>query len=144
MSEARKPVVIKPPQSEPVEVAAVTPPVVNKPPMPKKSTTPAATKPSAPAPSSGSSGANGYVAVLASVPASGGSRLTALRKFADMQQQYGDVLRNKTPDVREANLGERGVYHRLLVGPPGSRAQASSLCSDLKSAGYTDCWVTAY
>lgn len=143
-AEARKPVVIKPPQTEPVEVAAVTPPAVNKPPMPKKSTTPAATKPSAPAASSGSGGANGYVAVLASVPASGGSRLTALRKFADMQQQYGDVLRNKTPDVREANLGERGVYHRLLVGPPGSRAQASSLCSDLKTAGYKDCWVTAY
>jgi hypothetical protein len=82
--------------------------------------------------------------VLASVPASGDSRLSALRKFADMQQKYGAVLQNKTPDVQEANLGERGIYHRLLVGPPGSRAQASTLCSNLKTAGYKDCWVTAY
>jgi sporulation related protein len=142
-AQERKPVVIKPPKTEPVAVAAVSPPAVNKPPMPKKST-PAAVKRPAPAASSGASGGNGFVAVLASVPASGGSRLTALRKFADMQQQYGDVLRNKTPDVREANLGERGVYHRLLVGPPGSRSQASSVCSELKTAGYKDCWVTAY
>jgi hypothetical protein len=91
-----------------------------------------------------SSGSNGYVVVLASVPVSGQSRLSALRKFADMQEKYGAVLQNKTPDVQEANLGEKGSYHRLLVGPPGSRAQASSLCSDLKTAGYKDCWVTAY
>jgi hypothetical protein len=91
-----------------------------------------------------SSGSNGYVVVLASVPVSGQSRLSALKKFADMQEKYGTVLQNKTPDVQEANLGEKGSYHRLLVGPPGSRAQASSLCADLKSAGYKDCWVTAY
>ena len=61
-----------------------------------------------------------------------------------MQQQYGSVLQNRTPDVREANLGQKGIYHRLLVGPPGSRAQASALCGELKAAGYKDCWVTAY
>jgi hypothetical protein len=100
---------------------------------------------SAAAPAAASAGgANGYVVVLASVPASGSSRLVALKKFADMQQQYGTVLQNKTPDVREANLGEKGIYHRLLVGPPVSRAQASTLCSELKTAGYKDCWVTAY
>ena len=93
---------------------------------------------------SSSSGADGYVVVLASVPASSQSRLNALRKFADMQQQYGTVLQNKTPDVREANLGDRGTYHRLLVGPPSSRSQASQLCSQLKTAGYKDCWVMAY
>ena len=89
-------------------------------------------------------GANGYVVVLASVPASGSSRLDALRKFADMQQQYGPVLANKTPDVRETTLAGKGAYHRLLVGPPGSRSQASELCTQLKASGYKDCWVTAY
>jgi len=89
-------------------------------------------------------GANGYVVVLASVPASGQSRLDALKKFADMQQQYGSVLANKTPDVRETTLAGKGAYHRLLVGPPGSRAQASALCTQLKASGYKDCWVTAY
>src|SRR5262249_52620968 len=84
-------------------------------------------------------GANGYVGVRASVPASGSSRLDALRKFADLQQQYGAVLANKTPDVRETTLAGKGPYHRLLVGPPGSKSQASELCTQLKASGYKDC-----
>jgi hypothetical protein len=86
----------------------------------------------------------GYVAVIASVPASASSRIDALKQFADMQQKYGSILQNKTPDVQEANLGEKGTYHRLLVGPPGSRDSASQLCSELKGQGYSNCWVTAY
>jgi SPOR domain len=89
-------------------------------------------------------GGNGYVAVLASVPRSGSSRMDALKRFADMQQKYGTVLGGKTPDVAEADLGAKGAYHRLVVGPPASREQASSLCAQLKSQGYTDCWVTSY
>lgn len=86
----------------------------------------------------------GYVAVLASVPASSSSRMDALKQFADMQQKYGTILSNKTPDIQEANLGEKGTYHRLLVGPPGSRDSASSVCTQLKAQGYAGCWVTAY
>ena len=89
-------------------------------------------------------GSNGYVAVLASVPRSGSSRMDALKKFADMQQKYSSALSGKTPDVAEANLGAKGAYHRLVVGPPGSREQASSLCTQLKTQGYADCWVTSY
>jgi hypothetical protein len=89
-------------------------------------------------------GASGYVAVLASVPRSDSSRMDALRRFADMQQKYGGVLTGKTPDVAEANLGAKGNYHRLVVGPPASRQQAAALCSDLKAQGFTDCWVTSY
>ncbi len=89
-------------------------------------------------------GSNGFVAVLASVPRSNSSRLDALKRFADMQQKYGTVLTGKTPDVAEANLGTKGAYHRLVVGPPGSRDQASSVCTQLKSQGYADCWVTSY
>jgi hypothetical protein len=84
------------------------------------------------------------VAVLASVPRSSSSRIDALKRFADMQQKYGGVLTGKTPDVAEANLGTKGSYHRLVVGPPGSREQAGTLCSQLKSQGYSDCWVAAY
>jgi hypothetical protein len=100
------------------------------------------------APASGSvattSGGNGFVAVLASVPRSDSSRMDALKRFADMQQKYGSVLGGKTPDVAEANLGAKGAYHRLVVGPPGSREQANTVCSQLKSQGYADCWVTSY
>lgn len=107
------------------------------PPAPRKERVAAA------APAAQATGA-GYVAVLASVPASGSSRIDALKQFADMQQKYGAILSNKTPDIREANLGDKGTYHRLLVGPPGSRDAANSVCSQLKAEGYSGCWVTAY
>lgn len=86
----------------------------------------------------------GWVAVLASVPVSSSSQMDSLKQFADMQQKYGDVLGDKTPSVQEANLGEKGRYHRLVVGPPSSRDSASSICGSLKTAGFTGCWVAQY
>jgi hypothetical protein len=82
----------------------------------------------------------GYVAVLSSQK----SRMDALKIFANMQEKYGEVLSSRTPDVQEANLGEKGLWYRLVVGPPGSREAAASLCTQLKAAGYNGCWVTAW
>ena len=82
----------------------------------------------------------GYVAVLTSQK----TRMDALKMFADLQQKYGDVLGTKTPDVQEANLGDKGMWYRAVVGPPGSKDGANNVCSQLKSAGYNGCWVTAY
>lgn len=86
----------------------------------------------------------GFVAVLASVPASSTSRMDALKQFADLQQRYPSQLQNKTPDVQEATLASKGTYHRLVVGPPGSRKQATDLCAELKVVGYTSCWIKSY
>lgn len=86
----------------------------------------------------------GYVAVLASVPVSATSRMDALAQYADIQQNYSSVLASRTPDVREADLGSRGRYHRLMVGPPGSKESAAALCAQLKAAGYSGCWITTY
>jgi len=86
------------------------------------------------------SSTSGYVAVLSSQK----SRMDALKAFADLQQKYGDVLSSKTPDVQEANLGDKGIWYRAVVGPPVSRDAASGICSQLKAAGYVGCWVTAY
>jgi hypothetical protein len=83
---------------------------------------------------------SGFVAVLSSQK----SRMDALKAFADLQQKYGDVLASKTPDVQEANLGDKGVWYRAVVGPPGSRDSAAGVCSQLKTAGYPGCWVVAY
>jgi hypothetical protein len=92
------------------------------------------------APSVVTASTTGYVAVLSSQK----SRMDALKAFADLQQKYGDVLSSKTPDVQEANLGDKGVWYRAVVGPPVSRDAASGICSQLKAAGYAGCWVTAY
>jgi hypothetical protein len=89
-----------------------------------------------------STGAAGYVAVLSSQK----SRMDALKSFADLQQKYGSLLQGKIPDVQEADLSSRGLgtVYRVMVGPPGSREAANSLCGRLKTAGYTGCWVTGY
>jgi hypothetical protein len=85
-------------------------------------------------------GGNGFVPVLSSQK----SRMDALKAYADMQQKYTDVLQGRAPDVREVDLGQKGVWHRLMLGPPGSREAASSVCTQLKAHGYTGCWITAY
>ncbi len=100
-----------------------------------------ATSDAAPVTSSG--GGAGFVAVLASVPHSASSRIDALKRFADMQQKYSSALAGKTPDIASANL-TKGTYDRLVVGPPGSREEASNVCAQLKAAGYNGCWVTSY
>jgi hypothetical protein len=128
-----------PPAAKPAEpaervtarTAALSPPKPN-PPVTTASTTPPAVE------------SAGYVAVLASVPVSATSRVDALAQYADIQQNYSSVLGSRTPDVREANLGSRGRYHRLMVGPPGSKESAAELCAQLKSAGYSGCWITTY
>ncbi|MDX2158350.1 MAG: SPOR domain-containing protein [Hyphomicrobiaceae bacterium] len=84
--------------------------------------------------------ANGYVAVLASKR----NRQEALNSFADIFQKHPDVLAGRTPDVREVNLADKGVWYRLIVGPPGSREAARDLCVKLKARGMADCWPTAY
>ncbi len=113
-------------------------PVAAAPALPKKKPVPKTNE--APAPKPTVTGTSGYVAVLASKT----SRMDALKAFADLQQKYGDVLASKTPDVQEANLGDKGVRYRSVVGPPGSKDAASAVCKQLKTAGYPDCWVTAY
>lgn len=124
-------------EAQPPPARRVVPPVASKPPpapppAPREKVAVAAAAPT---------GA-GYVAVLSSQK----SRMDALKAFADMQQKYGDVLGNKTPDVQQADLSARGlgVMYRLVVGPPGSRDAASGVCSQLKTAGYIGCWVTEY
>jgi cell division septation protein DedD len=62
-----------------------------------------------------------------------------------MQQKYGAALAGKAPDVVEAQIADKGTYHRLVVGPPASREAAAGVCTQLKAAGYTaSCWVTAF
>ena len=88
-----------------------------------------------------SGGTGGYVAVLSSQK----DRAAALRIYADLAQKYPDQLGNRQPEVQEANLGDKGVWQRLVVGPPSSQQSAKELCAQLKAAGHPgDCWAKAY
>ena len=52
------------------------------------------------------------------------TRMDALKVFADLQQKYGEVLSGRTPDVQEANLGEKGIWY-----PRGRRPAGLARCS---------------
>ncbi|HEX9904729.1 MAG TPA: SPOR domain-containing protein [Propylenella sp.] len=65
----------------------------------------------------------------------------AQASFADLQRRYGSVLAGLQPTIQEADLGEKGIYYRVRVGPWGSRDEAIGVCESLKAAGGT-CFVT--
>jgi SPOR domain len=64
----------------------------------------------------------------------------AMAAFADLQQKYAGVLGNHSPSVRKVDLGDKGVWYRLLVGPMASKGDADKLCEDLKTAGMKGCF----
>jgi hypothetical protein len=65
----------------------------------------------------------------------------ALATFADMQQKYPTLLANYRPMVQKADLGSKGVWYRLRIGPIVDKTAASKLCTQLKSQGLNDCLV---
>jgi hypothetical protein len=81
----------------------------------------------------------------AAAPSAGGGysvQVTSQRSEADAQSafralsaKYPAQLGNQQPIVRRADLGDKGVFYRALVGPYASMEQAAGLCSSLKAAG---------
>ena len=67
----------------------------------------------------------------------------ALASFADMQQKYPSLLANYRPMVQKADLGSKGTWYRLRIGPIADKATASKLCSQLKAQGQSDCMVAS-
>jgi hypothetical protein len=55
--------------------------------------------------------------------------------FRALQAKYPKLLGGHEPMVRRADLGEKGVYYRAMVGPFVSVEQANELCANLKAAG---------
>lgn len=106
----------------------------------KTASTTASVAQAAPAQASVAGPVLGYVPVLVSKK----SREEALRSLADLHQKYPDVMQNKAPDVVEANIPDKGLYYRLILGPPGSRESARDVCNKLETQGYKGCWATAY
>ena len=68
----------------------------------------------------------------------------ALAYFADLQQRFGDLLGAAQPDIQEADLGAKGKWYRLRIGPPGSGTAAKDLCTKLKASGLDACIVATY
>ena len=52
-----------------------------------------------------------------------------------LQAKYPNQLSGRQPIIRRADLGAKGTYYRVLVGPFASAEEAAGLCSRLKAAG---------
>jgi hypothetical protein len=50
-------------------------------------------------------------------------------------QKYPNQLSGRQPIIRRADLGAKGIYYRVLVGPFASAEEAAGLCGKLKAAG---------
>ena len=66
----------------------------------------------------------------------------AQASYKALQGKFPTVLGSRAPLIKRADLGDKGVFYRAMVGPFGTREQAVQLCSSLKSAG-GDCVVQA-
>lgn len=63
------------------------------------------------------------------------SEAEAQSTFRSLQTKYPGILGDRQPIIRRADLGDRGIYYRALVGPFSSAEQATQFCGSLKSAG---------
>ncbi|HEY0233901.1 MAG TPA: SPOR domain-containing protein [Afipia sp.] len=79
-----------------------------------------------------------------SAPVAGGSYVQissqkteadALASYKVLQGKYSGILGSRTPVVRRADLGDKGVYYRALVGPFGTTDEATQFCVNFQSAG---------
>jgi cell division protein FtsN len=80
----------------------------------------------APAPAGG-----GYMVQVSSQR----SEADAQASFRALQGKFPAVLGTQSPSIKRADLGEKGVYYRAMVGPFGTSEEASQFCGNLKSAG---------
>jgi cell division septation protein DedD len=122
--------------SEPQQVASIPPQAPAKPKPVKAAVAPAAAEDPAPKAAAPKSPSQFVVQV-----ASKQNQTEALATFADMQQKYPTLLASYRPIVQKADLGTKGVWYRLRIGPINDKTVASKLCTQLKSQGLNDCLV---
>jgi cell division septation protein DedD len=120
--------------AEPQEVASLQAPPPA--PAPKPAAKPTQTAAATPA---AAAGPTKYVVQVGSKK----NQTDALASFADMQQKYPSLLANYRPMVQKADLGSKGTWYRLRIGPIADKTSATKLCGQLKSQGLPDCLVMA-
>ena len=64
----------------------------------------------------------------------------ARASYANIQAQLSSVLAGYQPDIKQADLGARGIYYRVRVGSFADQGGAINFCNRIKAAG-GDCLV---
>jgi hypothetical protein len=61
--------------------------------------------------------------------------------YAAAQKRFPSLLGSLTPQIQEADLGAKGIYYRVKVGPWATRDEAVKVCESLRAAGGS-CLIT--
>jgi hypothetical protein len=114
------------------QVASAEPPSARPSPFPP----PVASAPSAPArvaalPPAADVASGAYTVQISSQR----SEAEAQASFRSLQAKFPSILGDRQPIIRRADLGDKGIYFRAMVGPFASADQATQFCGNLKSAG---------
>ena len=70
------------------------------------------------------------------------SEAEATGQWSSLQGKLGSYLDGKSNDIERADLGDKGIYYRLRIGPFASADEAKTYCAGLKERG-TDCLLKA-
>jgi hypothetical protein len=84
-----------------------------------------------PAPAAAPASSGGYVVQVSSQK----TEADAQASYKSLQGKFPAVLGSRSPLIKRADLGEKGVFYRATVGPFGSRDEATQFCGNLKTAG---------
>lgn len=85
----------------------------------------------APPTETASVGGGGYVVQVSSQR----SAADAQSSYKALQGKFPTVLGTRAPLIKRADLGDKGVFYRAMVGPFGTPDEATQFCGNLKSAG---------
>jgi uncharacterized protein (DUF2147 family) len=64
----------------------------------------------------------------------------ALRTFGKLQRRYPQLLGSYLPNIQRVDLGAKGIWYRVRVGPMEQHTAAADFCQRLKEAG-GDCLI---
>ena len=68
-------------------------------------------------------------------------RREAAEILGQLRDSHPQLLGDLAARVVPADLGERGVWHRVQLGEFPELAEAKALCAELIRRGHEGCWV---
>ncbi len=74
--------------------------------------------------------AGDYFVQLASVRSDDSAR----KEWTRLRKANSELFDDLALDVRRADLGDRGIFYRIRVGPFPNRATAQDMCAQIKAA----------
>ena len=80
--------------------------------------------------------ASGQGAAMLQIGAYESSEL-ANAAFATFKARYGSTLGDVNEDIQKVDLGAKGTWYRLRLGPYATRTEATAMCQSLKAKGAT-------